>query len=52
MMPQQINVAATFNRTLAYEFGRIGSKAKQKPNPNPNPLTLTLTLTLTLALTL
>ena len=26
MMPQQINVAATFNRTLAYEFGRIGSK--------------------------
>tara|TARA_B110001469_G_C9317404_1_gene170636 strand:- start:19 stop:138 length:120 start_codon:yes stop_codon:yes gene_type:complete len=33
MMPQQINVAATFNRTLAYEFGRIGSKAKQKPNP-------------------
>ena len=26
MMPHQINLAATFNRTLAYEFGRIGSK--------------------------
>ena len=26
MMPQQINLAATFNRALAHEFGRIGAK--------------------------